>query len=665
MFKAIMTFIKNIYLFKKSLIIGVSAIFIFADCSQESVKKNNSRDKYDDYPRLIITNENIQSLVLKSQTTHKHLYELSIQLADKFLEREPPVLQNAANTYREIGETLPSLGLAFLISKEEKYLSGAEKWINILLEVPTWEGSANLGRSAWAAGIAQLYDWLYNDLNEELKKRIIARLKPEGEIILKTAASTRALSNHLLIETAALGTIGLILPEGDPFRLKMLEQANQWTEYIIQNAPLDGSWGEGVQYWQYGLGYFLRFLEGAQTSGYKDYFKDYNWLKKTGKFLLHFSVPDKLTKVINFGDCGTDRYIPPSLLYLPASKYNDGIIQDFALKIQSFKPHKLSWFDFLTYNNNVSPIDYTTVENTFYHFEDHGFVTMRSSWSADATLVGFRCGPGPGHANQLKPERIANRGYGPGHQHPDINNFVIYSNGTWLAIDPGYVMLKETRNYNTVLVNDKGQAGAGDKWLDYMAFQNREPAPAITFTQSNSTYDYVIGNAGNIYVDEAGLEYFERQILFVKPSVIIIADRLKAVENSNFIWSLQANEIAEIGKMTFGYEIEKETASLSVFPMLPIGLKSEISERKLAASDVNGSPDYDENEALLKTVKLMATGGEINFLVVLTVNKPGETKPEVLLEDKIIRVVKNENEFLINYQPDKKLSVKILDFISK
>jgi len=163
---------------------------------------------------------------------------------------------------------------------------------------------------------------------------------------------------------------------------------------------------------------------------------------------------------------------------------------------------------------------------------------MRSKLERGCYLIGFRCGPAPGHANQVKPGRVANRGYGPGHQHPDINNFVVYSNGTWLAIDPGYVHLKETRNYNTILVNGKGQAGAGEVWLDYMAFENREPAPKITLAESTPDYDYVIGDAGNIYIDEAGLEYFERHLLFIKPDVIIITDRLKGKENSSFTWSL-------------------------------------------------------------------------------------------------------------------------------
>jgi hypothetical protein len=626
---------------------------------------NASQQTNDEFPRLIITNQNLEGLILKSETTHKHLFDLTIQLADNFLENEPPLLQNASNTYRIIGETMPSLGVAYLITKEDKYLIGAERWIKVLLNVPTWRGSENLGRSAWVTGIAQLYDWLYHDLNEDIKTEIINRLKKEAEIIRNSAASTRALSNHLLIETAAVGTTGLILPFEDTLRNSLLKQADEWTNYIIRNAPLDGSWGEGVQYWQYGLGYFLRFLEGAQTSGYRDYFPEYSWLKKTGRFPIHFSVPDKLTRVINFGDCGTDRYIPTCLLYLPASKYKDGVVQDFALKIQATEPHKLSWFDFLTYNATVQPVDYKTVEKEFHHFDDHGFVTMRSSWEKDATLVGFRCGPAPGHANQAKPERLANRGYGPGHQHPDINSFVIYANGTWLAIDPGYIMLKETRNHNTVLVNGYGQAGAGGKWLDYMAFQNREPAPKITHAESTPNYDYVIGDAGNIYLDEAGLEYFERQLMFIKPNVIIIADRLKTGVSSIFTWSLQANEIAEIEKMNFGYDIKKETASLSVFPLLPVGFESEISERMLAANDVYGIPDYHKREALLKTVKIHATGLETNFLVVLTVNKPGETKSEVSLENEIINILKNGNEYLVNYQPDKKLSEKILDLESK
>jgi hypothetical protein len=583
-------------------------------------------------------------------------------LADSFIERESPPNLDCSNTYRELGETLPSLGLAYLLTEDQKYLKGAEKWIEALLDLKTWEGSENLGRSAWVTGIAQVYDWLYHAMDDKLKKRITSRLKEEAEIIKNTAMYTRALSNHLLIETSAIGTVGLILPENDPDRSYFLEQSNQWMEYIINNAPLDGSWGEGVQYWQYGLSYYLRYLIGAETSEYYNYFKDYNWLKKTGKFLVYFSVPDKLTRVINFGDCGSNRYIPPCIPYTLAGKYNDAIMQNYALEIQETEPHKLSWFDFLTYDSSVNPVDHRNVLDEFHHFKDNGFVTMRSSWDKDATLLGFRCGPGPGHANQEKPERLENNGYGPGHQHPDINSFVVYSNGTWLAIDPGYSGLKETRNHNTILINSKGQAGAGGKWLDYMAFQNREPAPKITYTESNPNYDYVIGNAGNIYVDEAGLENFERQLMVIKPNIIVVADRLKAKENSDYTWLLHANEIASIEKNEQDYLISKDKASLSVFPVWPENLSSsEVTERELAASDVRGYKADSQIKPTLKTIKLHTNGVQTNFVVVLIANKPGDKKPEVSMKGNLIHILSKNGNYKINYEPANNHSEKVLE----
>jgi hypothetical protein len=251
-------FIKSVFMKKFSILSVV--VFIAVACSFSTNKNDSSGSKPDDHPRLIITRENIAEMHRRAETTHKHLYELSIRLADDFAREVPPEAGNANNRLRRLGESLPSLGLAYLLTREDKYLDGANKWIRALLAVESWEGSANLGRSAWITGVAQTYDWLYPYLDNDLKDSIVTRLKKEAQIVMNTAARTRALSNHLMIETSALGTVGLILEDNDPDREKFLTQANEWTEYIIQNAPLDGSWGEGVQYWQYGLGYFLRYL---------------------------------------------------------------------------------------------------------------------------------------------------------------------------------------------------------------------------------------------------------------------------------------------------------------------------------------------------------------------------------------------------------------------
>ncbi|MBN1108133.1 MAG: hypothetical protein JXA55_05160, partial [Bacteroidales bacterium] len=158
-----------------------------------------------EHPELIITQKNLNDFRKKSKTSHKVLYDLAIKQADSFIAREIPRMKNASNNYREIGESLPSTGLAFLMTDDKKYLEGGVKWINALLEVPSWNGSENLGRSAWTTGIAQLYDWLYDDLDPALREKIVTRLKNECEEIIRTASATRALSNHLLIETSAVG----------------------------------------------------------------------------------------------------------------------------------------------------------------------------------------------------------------------------------------------------------------------------------------------------------------------------------------------------------------------------------------------------------------------------------------------------------------------------
>jgi hypothetical protein len=569
------------------------------------------------HPRLILTENRLLKLQEEIKTTHNNIWKLTVQLVDQFAEQEIPEFNYAHNRYRRIGDTMPVLGLVYRLTGDKKYLNAATKWIEALLDVPDWRGSQNLGRSSWVIGCALLYDWLFDELGEDLKNRIKKRLMTEALNIMEHSSSHRALSNHLLIETSALGMTGLVIDERSK-RKKFLEQANAWARYIIDHAPLDGSWGEGIQYWQYGTGYFLRFLEAASSSGYKDYYKEYNWLRENGYFPIYFSLPGKLTNVLNFSDCGSKRYIPPFLLYCPASKYKNPYFQDYGRKIQLEEAHKFIWLDLIFYDS-LMPTQNIFSLPTLKHFSDHDFVSMRSGWEEDATIVGFRCGPAPGHRNQNDPTREKNRGFGPGHQHPDINSFCIFSKGEWLAIDPGYTKLKETRNHNTIIVNGHGQAGAGEKWLDFMAFEARTPAPAILRVESNDVYDYVLGDAGNIYVDEARLKHFRRHLLFLKPDIVIIADDLTAKDKSRFEWLLNAFEkIKHIS--TDQFEITRNSVRLVVNNILPKATQAEISERKIKASDVKGEADVDSG--MMKTLNLSVSGvNNTKMLMVLSILK--------------------------------------------
>ena len=519
-------------------------------------------------------------------TARRELWPAALASAEQFAADTPPAMRDANNRYRRFGDTLPALGLAFHLTGERRFVDAADRWLNAFLAVPDWRGSQNLGRSAWVTGSALVYDWLHEALPAATRAQVRERLVAEGEILLRETSYWRLLSNHCLIEVAALGLIGLALDGEHPSAAKFLATARERADLIIEHAPADGSWGEGIQYWQYGLGYFLRYLEAAKTARHHDYYPRYDWLKKTGWFPIHFSVPGKPAESVNLADSGTNDYVAGFLLYLPASVYRNGYFQDYANRTRSPAPYKFSWMDFIAFDPTVEPKDFTALPR-FQHFEDNGFVMMRSGWRAGDTLIAFHAGPGPGHRNQRDPRRLERRGFGPGHAHPDTNGFSLHAHGQWLVLDPGYVREKWTRDENTIVVNGRGQAGEGSVWLDYMAFQNREPAPRILRAETNPDFDYVIGDAGNAYVDEAGVRHFRRHLLFLKPDVIVVLDDVAVSRPSEIDWLLQTREKA-VQRSEREFELLHGGVRLWLKPVLPERIAPNITPRQIRSSIFDG-----------------------------------------------------------------------------
>jgi hypothetical protein len=188
---------------------------------------------------------------------------------------------------------------------------------------------------------------------------------------------------------------------------------------------------------------------------------------------------------------------------------------------------------------------------------------------------------------------------------------MLFAHGQRLSIDPGYASPKWTADHNTVLVNGRGQAGEGKTYLDYMAFENRSPYPAILRAETKNDYDYVIGDAGNIYVDEAQLKHFRRHLLFLKPDIVVIADDLEARKPSKFEWLLNAlHSIVPVGEGDF--EIHEGGVRLWVHPVSRPH-HADIRERAYDASNVDGK---------LVTLNLRVESlPSTRFLVVLAVLK--------------------------------------------
>ena len=150
-----------------------------------------------------------------------------------------------------------------------------------------------------------------------------------------------------------------------------------------------------------------------------------------------------------------------------------------------------------------------------------GHVLTRSGWADGDTLVAFRCGDHYGS-----------------HNHFDQGSFVIYRNGL-LALDAGYYKSpggsqQKTEPHNTLLIGGKGQRRVRGQWFKTVAeFKKNltggkrletgdmlfyEDAPGWTAAAGQFAQAYPTGTVASCV----------RQLLFVRPGVVVVVDRLVA-----------------------------------------------------------------------------------------------------------------------------------------
>ena len=605
-------------------------------------------------PRVLLTAGRLAELRTLRETSHRDVFAVAKVEADAYLARPlPGDRSRAINAYRSHGQALPALALLYRLTDDPAYLEAARRWLLCLVGFDTWDGSQNLGRSSFATGVSLAYDWIHDALPAEERAEARARLVREGRILAPVVtAQHRLLSNHLHNEICALAMIGYALWGETEEAERFVAVAEEKARLTLEHAPVDGAWPEGVSYWGYGLSYFLRMLEAKRLLGRGDDFASNGWLRKTGDYFVYLALPEahwrKGTVVANIADAPLDGGPHGGVvLRRLASAYGNGVYQRVADSLMPLERPRAdpsgrregvhgAWMHLLWYDPTVRPTPPDGLP-TMRHFADMDLVSLRSDWGPDAAMLVFHAGPGPGHRNMADPQRGAMRGFGPGHTHPDINSFSIFARGEWLAVDPGYSRVKDTRDHSTLIVNGRGQAGEGGPWLDYWAFQQRQPAPSIRRAQSTPAWDSVLGDAGAVYVDEARLRRFRRQVLFLKPDVFVIADDIEAHGPSRFEWLLHAPK----GSLSIGdggaFEIARPGVRLHGVFLRPA------SARPRVVSRVTGSSGFDPTSCLVEEM----TGDVARPLAVLSVLREGEAAPTLRLAGGRLRIRKGEAEWTV------------------
>jgi len=543
-------------------------------------------------PRLFLTRARLDQLKRKLSGSHSELWKIVRETADGLLGREPPSNYQNQGEMRTAGRGIPFQALTWLLTGEARYRDGAKRWLLRVCEYPRWEQNDSLAAGECLFGVAVGYDWLYDQLDERERRLIRDKLVHQAEALRNGPPVHHDLwlANHNHVEHVGLAAAGFALRDEVPQAEAWIRQAHSVFLKALEFSSRDGSSTEGHQYWAYSAESILRYAELARDLLNENLYGS-EWLKSLPDFVLHSTLPDFSASncVMSYGDShrAYEAHGPGHILYRTAAEYRNRQAQWLAgemLRRGVGRSAYCGWASLLWYDETLAPAPPSNLP-TFWHCDDIGWVTSRSSWDVDAVVAGFKAGPMHGHKAQKYYDAHPGdtREIGGGHGHPDVNSFQVYAYGKWLAIDPGYERPKWTRNHNTVLVNGKGQLGEGQIWFDRNAVLKARATSAMSKAEHRGACDYAVGGAMSIYPAAAGLTRFRRHFIFLKPDFIVLVDELAADRPSRFEWLMHVEEAVEQrGEASF--LVRTGEVAMDVQFLLAEGLEAKASDKLLAAT---------------------------------------------------------------------------------
>lgn len=443
---------------------------------------------------------------------------------------------NRTYTIRAL-DAAATLGFTRLLGGKEEYGRLAKR---ILLDCAKWDPKGATGYRyndeagmPYAYYFSRTYSFVHDLLTEEERETCQRMMKIRGDEMynhLFPRHLWRPYSSHSNRAWHFLGEVGVAF-------LGEVEDADDWVWFamnVFYNVyPVwsddDGGWHEGVSYWSSYIGRFTWWADVMRAAmGIDAYDKPY--FAKAGYYAMYMMPPGKVGG--GFGDGATRRrasQLVPLMSQLAAQSGNghwqwyvdemggssetSGYIGFVRGALEKAKPKKP---DDLPTSRLFRGIGQATLNTTLTDADDDVQVIFKSS------PMGTRS-----------------------HGNASNNSFVLWAYGQRLLIRTGHYYMYggphhrdwvwSTRSLNNITVDGQSQVKRSSAAKgDIVAF---ETTPQI---------DVVVGEAGEAYrVRESGkerrlLDRYTRAIVFVKPDLVIVFDRLAARQASTFEYWLHA-----------------------------------------------------------------------------------------------------------------------------
>jgi hypothetical protein len=472
-------------------------------------------------------------------------------------------------------------------------------------------------------GLALTYDWLYNEIPQDLRARVRdtlarqCRTVYEASVAGRTGGGLSFQQNHYWFAHLSMALSAAAI-HGE------VRDAEQWLawawdryERIALSFSPDGAFHEGPAYWDYSMPTLYLYTDLYEwCTGLRIPAGD-DGLAGQAEFRSHHVYPG-LAHSAALEDSKVSIGRPPTRLLLwEAKRFKDPVamgIADLLNRGPSSDRFNLLWLDETL--RSREPREAVPLAR---YYPDVETVFARTAPDDDATYVAFVSRPLGGHKWAELCSRFGLGG--TGHNHPEQNHFILFGRGEVLAGDQGYTYEKLTRNHNTVLVDGKGQYGDGQMWPGPTPGRSR-----ITDFVTEGDVTMMMGDAASAYPEELGLTRFERTLVLAGRDVVVVCDRLAADQPRTFSWLLHHwGEVAESDRR---WTIVRGDAQLGVVPVLPADIEGETSTYR--PQFVHPTRDHTPEEADVNLLELRAgPTTAATFLVPLLVGDAGGAVPEV------------------------------------
>ncbi|MBN1816404.1 MAG: DUF4962 domain-containing protein [Sedimentisphaerales bacterium] len=503
----------------------------------------------DSHPRLFVRPEKMSHLRTLAREELKDKYEAMVRECERILKNppdttEPPKypagMERGSDPWREIWwgnrtYTIRALNSAALLAFT-RLLGGPEKYgqeaKRILMECARWDPVGSTGyRYNDEAGMpynyyfSRTYTFVNDLLSEQEKQACRQIMQIRGKEMyehLWPRHLWQPYASHSNRAWHFLGEVAVAFHEE-------VEGAADWLWFamnVFYNMyPVwcddDGGWHEGASYWS---SYQDRFAWWAdvmrEAMGIHAFDKPY--YSQVGYYCMYLLPPNKVGA--GFGDlCAPKR----------SSNFR-GIMSVFAAQAQN--PHWQWWVQ-----QHGDPVE----EGGYIGFIRGALPTVGAKAPDDLPASRLFHGIGQACLNTqifdaddnvqiaFKSSPFGTQSHG----YEANNSFLLWAYGKRLLIRSGYrdsygsehhsKWMWSTRSVNNITLDGMGQgrrtAGAQGQIIAF------ETTPEM---------DLVIGEAGRAY--EKPLERFTRAILFIKPELMIVYDRLAAAQPSSFEYWLHA-----------------------------------------------------------------------------------------------------------------------------